>query len=258
MSLTVQVEGIYGLPEEWASKQVSVTAVSKFELQDDPTEQSYQYEVKVFGTHFKGGKFLAKEESEADAGTESKVDSKKPPAKGKTVEVEELTEEQKAQLAQAQAEREKYNATKMMEWDQMNGDERFYTTAEDKSVEPRIEFPMLPPPEGEEEPVRSNVMTIVLDEEALKAFESNVNDPAKRTLKILVEKAVPQAGAEDTKKAPAKGKATTEEAKPVLGEAVLDLIPLMYPGQKETTQRCFIETQVPRPGTIESGEGDLK
>ena len=30
----------------------------------------------------------------------------------------------------------------------------------------------------------------------------------------------------------------------------------MYPGQKQTTQRCFIYTQQERPGTIESGGED--
>lgn len=75
---------------------------------------------------------------------------------------------------------------------------------------------------------------------------------------IHVDKLVPSADAADPKasKAPSKGKAsaTSDEPKPVSGEARMDMIPFMYPGSLTSTQRCFISTLVPRPGTIESVE----
>ena len=119
---------------------------------------------------------MPKEDVEPDSLADSKVASGKAPPKGKgAAEPEELTEEQKAQLAQAMAEREKYNATKQQEWDQMDDDEKFYATAEDRSVEPRIIFPDAP---GEEEgTVKTNVQTITFSQEELKEFESSVNDP---------------------------------------------------------------------------------
>ena len=44
ITVTVEVEGIYGIPDEWASKV------------DDAGEQAFQYEVRVMGTEVTGGK----------------------------------------------------------------------------------------------------------------------------------------------------------------------------------------------------------
>ena len=64
-----------------------------------------------------------------------------------------------------------------------------------------------------------------------------MNDLHVRGCKVLVDKLVP-VGGEDTSKGkpPAKGKPAggAEEAKPIAGEAWLDLTPFMYPGATET------------------------
>ena len=78
----------------------------------------------------------------------------------------------------------------------------------------------------------------------LKDLEHQINDTDLRSLKIGVEKLVPVVGEDASKgKGAAKGKGgATEEAKPIYGEAKLDLTPFMYPGATETLQRCFITT----------------
>lgn len=105
--MTVTINGIYGLPEEWAAKQ------------DDPAEQAFQYEVRAFGCHFKGGKFHPKEADDEPAAADaaSKAASKAP-AKGakKVEEPEELTEEEKQKLAAEQAERESLNEQLQSAW----------------------------------------------------------------------------------------------------------------------------------------------
>ena len=86
--VTVEVQGIYALPDEWTSKIVSVTEfINMFVFQDDPAEQAFTYEVKALGANLKGAKMNAKEEEEgskADDGNLSAKDPKKAaPPKGK-------------------------------------------------------------------------------------------------------------------------------------------------------------------------------
>jgi hypothetical protein len=74
-----------------------------------------------------------------------------------------------------------------------------------------------------------------------------INDPAIRGCNLLIEKLIPVGGEDLSKgKAPAKGKPAAgvidEISKPVGGEAWFDLIPFLYPGATESTQRCFIKT----------------
>ena len=120
----------------------------------------------------------------------------------------------------------------------MTEEERFYSAAENRAVEPRVEFPTVTTDEGEEP---SNVQTITLTPEAFKELEAQVNDPSLRSAVVSINKLIPSAGEAAAGKAPAKGKgAPGEESKPVNGEASLDLIPFMYPGETSTTQRIFI------------------
>ena len=72
--VTVEVQGIYGMPEDWIMKM------------DDPAEQAYSYEVKTLGCCLKGGKMMPKEEvaEESKEGENASVkDKKAPPPKGK-------------------------------------------------------------------------------------------------------------------------------------------------------------------------------
>lgn len=121
----------------------------------------------------------------------------------------------------------------------MTEDERFYSTAENTQRESHIEFPSKPSETEGEEPTPTNIQDIVLDSDALKQLEAQVNDPTVRGCKVYVEKLQPQASDDQAKgKAPAKGKpaaaAAGEESKPVKGEAWLDLTPFMYPGCTES------------------------
>lgn len=86
IKLTVEVTGIYGLAEDWIMKM------------EDPVEQAFQYDVKVAGAVIKGGKMMAKADSEESKADEGSVkDKKAAPAKGKpaaVAEPEELTPEE--------------------------------------------------------------------------------------------------------------------------------------------------------------------
>lgn len=64
---------------------------------------------------------------------------------------------------------------------------------------------------------------------------------------------MPSLGDDGKGKAPAKGKGVAEEAKPVFGEAQLDLVPFLYPGAATTEQRCFITTLEPPATPVEEG-----
>lgn len=91
----------------------------------------------------------------------------------------------------------------------------------------------------------------------LKDLEHQINDPDVRSLKIAIEKLIPVMGEDASKgKGAAKGKGgAAEEAKPIYGEAKLDLTPFMYPGCTETLQRCFISTVYPVKEPTEDVEG---
>lgn len=80
--------------------------------------------------------------------------------------------------------------------------------------------------------------------DALKELENQINDPSIGKLRIQIDKQVAGGAEGDSKgKAPPKGKAAEGiESKPVSGEGFFDLIPFLYPGAKESTQRCFIKT----------------
>jgi len=67
------MHGVFSLPDQWRAKI------------DDPSEQMYQYEVKFHGIHLKGGKMIAREQTEEEkAEVEASKAQKKPaaPAKG--------------------------------------------------------------------------------------------------------------------------------------------------------------------------------
>ena len=87
-------------------------------------------------------------------------------------------------------------------------------------------------------------------------MENQINDPAVRGTTINLEKLI-AIGGEDTSKgkAPPKGKAPAggDEPKPVCGEAWFDLVPFLYPGATESTQRCLIKTV--KPAKEEGAEG---
>lgn len=116
IKVTVEVKGIYGLPDEWSSKI------------DEPGEQAFQYEVKVLGTHLKGGKLMPKEDPEdsqapADSSVKKADATKK---KGKADEPEELTPEEEEKLKKEKEERETLNAQLQDQWGKMTDDDRFY------------------------------------------------------------------------------------------------------------------------------------
>lgn len=171
VSLTVEVQGIYALPEDWISKQ------------DDPNEQAYSYELKILGCHFKGGKFVPKENPESET-----IDSKAAPAKGgakppkgSTMSPDDdLTEEQREAIRQAEAERAATNTALQTEWATKSPQDQFHSYAENKMLEPHIEFPVIPA-EGEgTEDMNTGSQTVTLTFDDLKELESLVNDPSKR------------------------------------------------------------------------------
>ena len=91
--------------------------------------------------------------------------------------------------------------------------------------------------------------------DALKELENQINDPSVGKLRIQIDKQVAGGAEGDSKgKAPAKGKVPDGiESKPVSGEAFFDLVPFLFPGAKESTQRCFIKTIQPPKDEPEEG-----
>ena len=179
---------------------------------------------------------------EAGDGAGSVKDKKAPPAKkgGKpdpVAEEQELSPEEMEKLRLEIEARELQNSQLQDRWNSKSVDEKFYAYAEDRTREPAIQFPALPA-EGEgEEPIQTSTQEIALNSESLKELEGFVNDLHVRGCKVLVDKLVPVGGEDTSKgKAPAKGKPAggAEEAKPIAGEAWLDLTPFMYPGATET------------------------
>jgi hypothetical protein len=153
------------------------------------------------------------------------------------------------------AEREAENVILAAEWNKMSDKDKFYGTAEDKKKEPYIAFPDIPAAEDGEEPVKTNIQEIALTADALKEIENQVNDPSIRQMRIQIDKQLAVAGEDTSKgKAPPKGKpADGGESKPLAGEAFFDLIPFLYPGATESTQRCFIKTCAPPKDLDDTG-----
>ena len=131
----------------------------------------------------------------------------------------------------------------------MTDEQKFFTFAEDRKRECKIEYPIAPAAEGEDG-IPSGVQEITLTHEALKELESAINDPSKKGCKIQIDKliaaAAEDAAAKGGKAPPAKGKPPVEaagkESKPISGEAWLDLTPFMFSGSTESTQRIFFNT----------------
>jgi len=166
---------------------------------------------------------------------------KKPDA----AEQEELSPEEEERLRKEKEERDRLNAQLQDEWNNMTEDQRFYSTAENKTKECYITFPDLPPEGEQDAPAKTCMQEVQLDGNSLKELESQINDPKVGGCKLVVEKLVPQGGEEAAKKAPAKGKPAAtgaEESKPVVGEAFFDFTPFLVPGATESEQRCFITT----------------
>jgi hypothetical protein len=130
--------------------------------------------------------------------------------------------------------------------------QQFHSYAENRQLEPHVEFPVIPAEGDEGEEMNTGLQTVTLSFDELKDLESLVNDPKKRKCVVNIDKVVPSVG-DDPKAKAAKGKGAAEEAKPIFGEATLDLVPFLYPGAATTVQRCFISTLEPPKQEVEAG-----
>ena len=90
-----------------------------------------QYEVDIFGCHFKGGKFMPKEAEEGSAPADNATSAKpasKPTGKpsSKPEEPKELSEEEKKKLEEEAAEMEARNSQLKANWESMSLEDQFY------------------------------------------------------------------------------------------------------------------------------------
>lgn len=99
-------------------------------------------------------------QNQPDASVKKAADSKK---KGKADEPEELTPEEEERLRKEREDREQLNNQLQEKWGKMTDDDRFYSTAEDKSKECYITFPELPPEGESEEPTKTCLQEVPLD-----------------------------------------------------------------------------------------------
>ena len=111
MSLTVEVQGIYALPDEWVSKI------------DDPAEAAFTYEVRALGANLKGGKIVAKqdpEEAKEGADAASLKGKQPPPKKGaKDVTPEEDHTQDEETKKKEKEERDRMNAELQDQWNKL-------------------------------------------------------------------------------------------------------------------------------------------
>ena len=200
---------------------------------------------------------MPKDDPDDSKADETSAKDKKAPPKGKPAEEVELTAEEQEALNKKIAEREAANAQLQAEWNKLTDKEKFYGTAESKKKEPYVAYPDLPPAEEGEDPIKTNIQEVTLTIDTLKELENQINDPSERKLRIQIDKQLASAEGDSKGKPPAKGKpADGAESKPCAGEAFFDLIPFLYPGAKDSTQRCFIKTIQPPKEEAEEGSAN--
>jgi hypothetical protein len=100
----------------------------------------------------------------------------------------------------------------------MSHEEKFYSTAENKSKENHISFPSIPNDAEGEEPIHTNIQEVNVDPDLLADLEELINGQ-QRGCKIHIEKLIPVGGEDVGKgKAPAKGKTAdvaADKSKPI-------------------------------------------
>ncbi|CDW74115.1 tetratricopeptide repeat protein [Stylonychia lemnae] len=236
LELTFQLSGVFSLPDGWKSKI------------DDPTEQMYQYEIKMYNMHLKGGKVVPRQLSEEEKAEAEAAKNKKgaPPAKDpkKKGQEDEISAEEKERIEREQAEKEQKMEYYRQQWQEYSNQEKFERYCEDSFKEPSIKF--IDSSTGNQEPV-----TITLNGEDLLKFEEDVFE--RQGVYLYFDKLAP-AEDEDPKKGGAKAapkKGGTEEMKPVHGRVFLDLTQLLIPGNNTQVMKQLIETYSKNP----EGEG---
>ena len=128
----------------------------------------------MHGIHLKGGKMIAREqtEEEKEAIEAAKVQKKPaPPAKGQAPAAVDPAVLEKLQ-EDIKAKNEK-NEQLRQEWDSLSTNQKFFRLCEDPYKEPAVRFvkELQASQEGLEP---SHIQTIELKEDALRAFESDV------------------------------------------------------------------------------------
>jgi tetratricopeptide (TPR) repeat protein len=213
-TLNLRVYGVYALPQKWIDKV------------GDPSEDSYQYQVKLAGIEVKGAKLKPRELTEEEK-AEAEASKGKKGGKGKGDE--EPTPEEVALKEKIQSLRDAY--------EEMSERDRFFKIHEDPTKTVSLQF----------EEKKSSVKLL---NEQLWEFEELVNEDSGAYLEFNKI----QAQEEETdpkKKAAAKGK-PAEALTPTYAKGWVDFTPFMIPGRKHTVQRILLKACAPS----EPEEGD--
>lgn len=112
-------------------------------MKDDPTEQSYTYEISCAGMLLQNGKVVPREltEEEKEAAADAKGGKGKPPPKdAKKAAADEPTPEEKERMEKEEAERKERERLQQEEWDALDEETKHIRSSEDIFKEPCVKL----------------------------------------------------------------------------------------------------------------------
>lgn len=217
IDLTVEVKGVFALPETWKA---------------DSDNQDLHYQVTVAGVVFSNGRVRKRELTEEEVRQAEEAKSRKKDAGKK--KPEEPTPEELEEQQRIQALKEEEEARVKAEWDLLDEETKFYRTMEDLYQHPCVVWEQ----EDEEDQrlVKSYEITQHKEDRELVDFEESVLGAGGVHIEVA---RLPKTDEESKKKA----KKAHEEVKSSYCQAWLDLSELKKPFVSEVELRSKLQSE---------------